>query len=396
MKHKILILLIAACFLSVSLWAGGFGLTLEQTAGVSGDGDESFFDYSAFLVPRFSTYWGANNGLYISAGINADYLDKEWTFAPELLRTELYLRFGGWALTAGRMYYSDPLGYIAEGLFDGGQLSFDSTVGTFNIGAWYTGLLYKTRAGIAMTPKEQEALTAKLDYSDFANTYFAPRRLVAALGWENPSLFSYLMAKFAVLGQFDVSSQGSNGGLNSQYFAGSLSLPLKSFIFDLGGCLELLQADDSGMAFAGDFGILWMLPSNFPSRLKFLARYASGETGSVDAFLPVTSRAQGNVFKPGLSGLSLFSLDYAAQFHPAFSFDLSSTYFIRNDKYTYSSLGDEGYFLGNEFFGRLVWCPVSDLQFVLGAGAFLPSMGNVAPDGKSIWRVELNVFFSLY
>ena len=378
-------------------FAYDFGLILDQTVGAAGNGGESAVDYSGIFVPRFTFYWGEDADIYVSAGIRADYLSKEWTVAPELLRTELSMYFGKGALTAGRMLYSDPLGYVTDGLFDGARFSYDTNPGTFGAGAWYTGFLYKDRAYIAMTPKEGESYNKKLGYSDFANTYFAPRRFVTALDWENLSLAYLFMAKAALLGQFDLTGEQ----LNSQYFVGNITMPYKAFSFNLGACLELIQdSGDSGLAFSGDLGASWQLPTALLQRFLFLARYASGagggSSGSINAFLPVTSKTQGYVLKANLPGFTLLSLDYAAKLHPLFSIALSSNYFIRNDKETYSGLGDKGNLLGNEFYGRAFWSPLSDMAFNFGAGVFLPSMGNVAPDARALWRVEMNAVVSLY
>ncbi|MCL2069441.1 MAG: hypothetical protein FWH19_00460 [Treponema sp.] len=384
------VVLIAGC--SIALFAVDFGLILDQNAGFSGNGDESAFEYSGILVPRLSALLGERGELFVSAGMQAGYQDDEWKFAPELLRTEISARFGGGAIMAGRMYYSDPLGYISEGLFDGGRLSFDTAAaGTFGAGAWYTGFLYKNRANIAMTQAELEAAALEVDLSDLENSYFAPSRFVAALDWEHPSFLDVLMMNFAILGQFDL----SEGDLNSQYLVGSIALPLRNFIFDLGGCLELIQdSGESGTAFSADLGAVWALSAN--QRLAFLARYTSGSSDSTEAFLPITTKSQGFVLKANHSGITMLSLDYSGRLNRSASVGLSSSYFIRNDMETYANFGDEGNLLGNEFSGRLFWSPVSDLQFNLWAGIFLPSMGDVSPDAKSIWRVELSMIVSLF
>ena len=244
-----------------------------------------------------------------------------------------------------------------------------------------------------MTAKEQTAQAVKLDYSDFANTYFAPRRFVAALDWENPSLAYIFMVNTALIGQFDLSGEE----LNSQYLIANIAMPYRSFFFKLGGCLNLIQnSGDSGIGFSGDLGAAWLMPGSFQNRLSLLARYTSGTNDSVDAFLPITTETQGHVLKAYHSGITMLSLDYAARLHPSCSISLSSNYFIRNDKETYTGFGDDGNLLGNEFYARLFWSPVSDMQFNFGGGVFLPSMGNVAPDVKAVWRVELNAIVSLY
>jgi hypothetical protein len=134
-----------------------------------------------------------------------------------------------------------------------------------------------------------------------------------------------------------------------------------------------------------------------------LGRYSSGSSGGskMYAFLPFTTVSQGYVLKPKLSGISMVSLDYAVRFHETFAAGLTASLFIRSDLETYNayplSAGkSNGTVLGPEFFGRFLWSPVSDLQFNLGGGAFLPSMGDAASKEKMLWRVELNAIFSLY
>jgi len=380
----------------LSLWAGDFGLVLDQTAGYGGYGNDGKLDYSGMLIPRFSSLVGNSGSFYVSAGVKADYQNDTWVIVPELLRTEFSWSFSGGDFSAGRMYYSDPLGFIAEGLFDGVRFSLDTEAGSFSAGAWYTGLLYKNRANITMTPRELKSSAENTDYSDFINTYFAPRRIVSALEWENPSLGDLLKLNLSLLGQSDL----LNGDrLNSQYLVGKITLPYSAFVFSLGGCFELLQsaAEDNSIALAGELGVDWMLPTPIEDQLSLTGRFSSGvvNNSSIVAFLPVTTVDQGELLKPKLSGMSVVSLNYTARLLPALSANITSSYFIRSDLGTYS-FGSDGYFLGNEFFGRLLWSPVSDVQVNLGGGIFMPSLGDAAPKSDNLWRVELNVILALY
>jgi len=330
-------------------------------------------------------------------GLRADYLDESWVYLPELLRTELTWRFDSGQIMTGRMYYSDPLGFIAEGLFDGARFSLDTAAGTFSAGAWYTGLLFKDRINITMTDKELKDNIAGLKYGHFFDTYFAPRRILTALDWEHPAIAELVRIKFSLLGQFDV----SGADLNSQYAAAKVSFPINNFVFDVGGCLELIEEKDKdlGIGLAGELGIAWMLPTALEDRLAFLGRFSSGAVkGSrMMAFQPLTTKTHGEVLEARLSAISMLSLDYLARFHRTVSAGLTSSYFVRSDlgvRIGYD--GENGYFLGNEFYGRFLWNPVSDIQLNLGGGIFLPSLGNVAPDAQKLWRVELNVIISLY
>ena len=386
--------------LSLPLWAKDWGIVLEQSGGYGDFGSGNQPEYIGILIPRFSHLWGNNRELYISVGLNAEYKNEKWNIAPELLRTEFTWILSNAELKAGRMHYSDPLGFIAEGLFDGGRYSSITGLGTFSFGIWYTGFLYNRRASITMTGNELEAYNAKLDYSDFSNTYFAPSRLLSALDWEHPGLMRGLLrGRLSLMGQFDLTGEE----LHSQYLTGKFSLPVNPFQFDIGGSLALIQySEEMNIAYAAELAAFWIMPFSFPSRLSFLGRYSSGvsENRTTMAFLPLTAIFQGSVLEVSIPGTSMISLEYIARLQRTVSLGLSSSYFIRNDLYTYSGYPisaetDGGHFLGNEFFGRFYWNPFTDLTLNLGAGIFLPSLGNVSPDADNIWRLNLNFILSI-
>ena len=400
MCRKVLALLIVNCLFLLTpclVLAADFGLILDQNADYGGYGDSGQFTYSGILIPRVSAMLGDTSDIFVSVGLQAAYSDK-WYFIPELLRTEFSYYSDMFGFTVGRMLYTDPLGFIAEGLFDGALFSYTNEVGTFSFGAWYTGLLYKRRVNIAMTADELKSYAAFLDFNDLANTYFAPRRFVAALGWEH--LGRPLKTMVSVLGQFDLAGDNI---LHSQYLIGKVSVPGNVFSVGAGGAFSLLQYDgDLSSAFAAEIDIGWTPPTSFQSKVSLLGRYSSGVIGGgmFTAFEPLTIETQGEIMNAKLSGLSFVSLDYMTRLHRTFSVGLTSSYFIRTDKETYTSYpvlsgNSTEYFLGNEFFARLLWSPFSDIQVNLGGGMFLPSLGNVAPEAKSSWRVELNVIIAL-
>jgi hypothetical protein len=390
------------------LWAVDFGLILDLTPGAGDYGAGGKFDFSGILIPRFSVLPGDTGEIFISAGALLDYQNESWSAIPELLRTEFSARFNDLEIKLGRTQYADPLGFIADGLFDGAQLLIDSEkLGTFRLGTWYTGLLNKKRINITMTDEEFESFHTETDFSDFANTYFAPRRLIVSLDWEHPGLGEIVRAKAAFISQSGL----SKNGLHSQYLAAKFTVPVKAFVFDLGGCLELIEnapyngasLQEIGFGLAGEIGVSCNLSNSdrmpgFEDKLSFTGRFSSGiaADSAVVAFLPVTTAKQGYVLKAKLSGLSMLLVDYLARLHESFSAGISSSYFIRSDLTAFQNFSGEGYFLGNEFFGRLIWSPVSDVQLNLGGGVFLPSLGNVSPRSDPLWRVELNVITALY
>jgi hypothetical protein len=407
MNKRLVLIFCLLFFTCILIPAADFGLILDQNADyggfvrTAGDFADGTFAYSGIFIPRVSALLGDVADIFISAGFETSFNEK-WFFVPELLRTELSIYSGMVDFTIGRMFYSDPLGFIADGLFDGMSLALLSEAGTFSLGAWYTGFLYKRRANIAMTYEEALSYAIPFEYNDFFNTYFAPRRFVAALGWEH--LGGSVQKMVSVLGQFDLNNGFNFSGeslLHSQYLIGKFSIPGNLLSFDLGGALGLIQyGGEPGMSFAAELGITLTPPASFPNRLSFLGRYSTGNAGGqVSPFQPITVKTQGEILGAKLSGISFVSLDYAARLHRTLSLGITSSCFIRSDLETYMTYPTEensgGYFLGTEFFGRLLWSPLSDLQFNLGGGAFLPALGNAARSADISWRAELNAVISL-
>jgi len=302
MKKTILIRCVIALALTAiplcSLAAYDLGFLVDNAASYEGNEDTpelKDMQYSGTGVLWFSTPLGETADLYISGGAKAQYEYREWKVIPELFRTELTVQIGeNGSLSVGRMSYADPLGFIAAGLFDGARYSMDFANGsTLGIGAWYTGLLYKKDINITMTEEDFAMYNEPLDYGNFFDTYFAPKRLVAALDWEHPALKDFIRVNLSLIGQFDLS--GNEILYHSQYLIAKLGIPVKSFFFELGGSAELAEMSNRyQFAFAGELGIAWSLPTKINDRLKFTGRFSSGtKNDTFRAFVPITAEAQG-------------------------------------------------------------------------------------------------------
>jgi len=405
---KTLLLLAEVFYLSVfSLYAFDFGIIFSQDVQMdvpAFDFEQVSFDIKGVLMPRFTTPLGDKGNLYVSAALSyeVDPSDETDPFAiiPELTRADVNFNFGIINLNVGRMFYNDPLGITANGLFDGAQVSVITRDGNIRAGFWYTGLLYKDRAKITMTPDEMESSGEKVDYEDFINTYFAPSRILAAVEYDHPSLIGLLDLRASMLFQFDAS--GDN--LHSQYFMAALSVPIKSFIFDAGGCLELIEYDDEVKpAFAANLGVTYILPTKLEKHIKLSWRFSSGvsEDETVGAFLPLTTVPQGDILEAKFTGLSLLSLGFTGRITKSLSVDAAFTEFIRSDLGTYryypvTDGNSEGFFLGAEIFGRVVWNITSGIRLNFGTGVFIPALGDAAPEADALWRVKLNLVFSIY
>ena len=409
MKKKIfliLLIILLPCF----VMAAEFGLVLNQYVDVgSSESENMFVEYNALLVPRLLFLFDDSSGgnflgsLFISAGLNARYFADELVYVPELLRTELYLQWGSLGVSAGRFGYSTPLPFLIDGLFDGVRFSYNSGLGNLSFGAWFTSLLYKKNIGIGMTETDRAINDVPLDYGNLTGTYFAPQRFLASFDWENLAVADILRLNAALTAQMDLSRAVDS--YNSQYLSLKIGLPAGSIFFELGAILSTGQTgstNDFDMAFAGNVGIYWTLPTRFNSRIALNALYTSGQTnGLIGAFVPVTTSYAGDIFLARLTALTVLDLDYLARFNENFGINLNAKYFIRNDLVTDSSYNiaapdDNGQLLGAEFYAGFSVTPVSDLNLNVGGGMFVPQLGNNWSTAIPLWLVKFALIFTFY
>jgi hypothetical protein len=402
-QQVIFLLTLILILLPVFTGAEDFGLLLNQSAGLGNTSGGNSFNYSASALPRFSFLVGDTGSLFLSAGLTFEYAGEEANFVPELMRTEFSMLFGAAGIRAGRITYSTPMPFTAAGLFDGFHVTHTSGMGKFGLGVWYTGLLCKKSLSITMTEDETAVQNMPIDYENFADTYFASKRLIVSAEWEHPSLLEMFSLKTAVTAQFDLNDHDTK--YNSQYLTLKMSMPVDRFMFELGGIFAMCQSepkiDAAGIALAGELGITYTLPTSFNSRLSFNMTYASGKTeGVLDAFVPITVKKYGSVLQSKITGLTVLSLDYSARVTEPLGISFSASYFIRNDLMMYDVFpiqdsGDDGYLLGGEFSGQFVWSPFSDLQVIFGGGVFIPAMGDIWSDVSPVLKANLLVILSV-
>jgi len=185
------------------------------------------------------------------------------------------------------------------------------------------------------------------------------------------------------------------------YLSAKAAMPIKQFTVSTGLCIQTAKDiiyDKTGIGLAGELGGSWITPTPFFSQLSLTGRYSSGKKNSIIPFIPVTAKPQGNVLQTQLYSISSLLLDYDAKLYPNISAGLSASYFVRNGKDIDSAMAFDGggSALGCEFFGRAVWNPFTDLSVNLGAGVFLPSLGNAAPDADTQWRLQLGFTLVVY
>jgi hypothetical protein len=405
MKHHLCFFALTV-LLGTSLFAMDYGLVLDAAAnyespeGFSNPGMEKF-NFSGILRPWVAIPLNESMDLHLSAGVSLKYEQEEMSAAPELYHTEFTWRpREDQYLGIGRLYYSDPLGFIAEGFFDGAAWSSPLGNGTLSLGVYYTGLLYKKTAYITVTAAEEASYANKLDYSNFADTYFAPKHLLGAAGY---SMFfgEDLRLNFALLTQFDLN--GKEEYYSSEYLVVKAVYPYKDFIFEAGGTAEIIEASGESILFgmAGLLGASWKLPATKlgVQRLSLRGRYASGRWGDslLAEFRPLTTEAAGQVLRAKFSGLTVIEAAYLARLHKTFALDITAAYFIQNDLGTYTGpfASTAQYLVGAEAYAQFIWNPASDLRCSLGGGAFLPGLGNTSAGSKPLWRINLSITTTL-
>jgi hypothetical protein len=409
--------LVSCCAAALLLLAPGaasaldYGLIFAQTAQAGERGADFSTDsleYTLQAAPWLFVGLGDRVELYVSGGLRVDRIVDEWIFAPELYRFQAAFQvFPQLRIGLGRFQYRDSLdGLIAAGLFDGLSLSLDLPGGRLSAGGYYAGFQYKKTADIVMNAADAALYAGAVEYESprtFADSYFAPRRALASLGWDMADLLGGAFSLEA-LGQIDLT--GRDSLLHTGYLMIRYARPLGNLVrFDLGGTASVLQ-EGVPMAlefsFAGSAALGWLLPTPFPDELRVSFRGSSGEfTDTFTAFHPVSTATVGEVLRAPLSSLMLADITYTLRILRVLSLGLQGACILRTDSRSYQDPAGEllntssSPLLGEEAYARLSWTPLSDLSFTLGGGVFFPNWGGAYVDQARIrWRISLGSLFS--
>ena len=399
---RIFFCIIFLCLCSF-IFAVDFGAVLGGNAEMENAGDETVVQAKATIAPWLSLPLG-NADLFLSLGASAEYIEN-WVFVPELLRLEItFMPISTLLVRAGRIPWQDVSRFTAKGSFDGVDLELD--LGKFRIGAsaLYTGLLYQNTAEINYTESDPADYGAEFDIADFSNTYFAPRRFLASLYAEFPSLVAGRGdLSVGLLAQFDLTD--AEEAFHTQYLLLRYTHVYKRLDLAAAAAMEIENTEDRGFkpayAFVLEGGWQVQAPLFIKDRLSLAVMFASGEGPGTAAFFPIIREAQGLALKPCFSGVMVIRANYEARILSTLSAELGARYFLRNDSITVSSpyeeydLEDDSYFMGAEINAAVYWAPFSDLTFSLAGGLFLPQTGKAFASGAPIiWSVNAGAIFS--
>ena len=396
MKRTILFALLFSAFILSGLWAVDYGALIKGELYIDGaDGAEA--SGSLFFAPWISVPFDRAE-LYISAGLNTSISGEAYA-APEIFRLEYsFWRSSLFSFRVGRIGWQDPSLFIANGRFDGAEFLFNT--GKISVGAnvLYTGFLFEDTSYVNVSPADPKDYGAGFSWDNFADTYFAPRRLIASVYGEFPGFPSGRGNLYAgIIAQFDLSD--ADDAFHTQYLLLRHSMTYKAFDLDVSGAAELENTAESGVKPAFAFSVEggYQLPTAMADKLSLGLAWASGKGSATGAFFPITREAQSFVLQPILSGMMIIRAGYNARILPSLSVEAGAHYFIRTDSDSFSApyLENNNYALGMELNTGLLWVPFSDLVLSLKAGVFMPKTGSAWADGAPVlWRITLGTVFS--
>jgi hypothetical protein len=385
------VLLLLCLFIAPFLAALDTGAIVSGQFNLQNSGETSFGG-KFILAPWLSFPLGSADA-FISAGMHVEFNDGV-SVVPDIFNMELSARPADkFYLRAGRILWYDPSRFVAKGRFDGVDAMLDIGIARLGISALYTGLLYRNDNHINISPTDPVDYDAEFSWADFGNTYFAPRRILAALNGEfNPFRRGNLNA--GILAQFDMSS--ATDPFHTQYFVIRYTHVYRQFDIAAAGAMQLGKAGgEFKTAYASSLEAGLLTNIFVKERLSAGMRWSSGEGPHTAAFFPLFREAQGVALKPGFSGMMTLSLNYDMRLLHSLSADIGCRYFIRTDStsFTDCDLNNSSYMLGLELGGNLLWVPYSDLAFSLGGGVFFPQTGR-AMDGPVRWCLEIGTIIS--
>jgi len=379
----------------VSFVFADFGVVLSE-GFIAEAYDETNYASKTTIAPWLSLPIGESD-FYVSAGMSVHYEEK-FSFVPELFRLELTLRPGTrFSARLGRISWQDPSLFTAFGYLDGADISLN--LGAIRLGAagFYTGLLNKNTASINISPGDPTDYSADFDWSDFGNTYFAPRRFLASLYGDFPGLpYGRGNINAGLLAQFDLSEAAEH--YNTQYLLLRYTFYYKRFDLAASGAVEFENTKADGIKLAYAFSMEAGLQTGFlRDRLSLGLRYASGSDQDTAAFFPVIRESMGAVLTPVFSGIMTIRGIYEARFTPTLAAYLGGRYFIRTDTSTFTDpyIVNDSRLLGIETDGTVQWNPFSDFSFSVAGGIYFPKTGPaMASDAPVRWSLKMSAIFS--
>jgi len=339
----------------------------------------------------------------------------------------------------GRQFFYDYSTKVLAHELDGFAAVINAQSIHAKLGLGSTALLFKQPSTIQISQRDRE------DFID-DGLFFAPRRLVGQLEIGLPSVLLRQNLTFSVLSQWDLRTDPAKAGdkvaltskgvaVNTYYFGLGFDGKIATGLYyKVSGYLEYgttlspkdrstsgdaIYADDTILAGMGDVSLSWFVPEFLGSRFRLGGNISSGDDGVTNGVASVQADYSGsrNTFFSGISKRG-GGFVYIPQFGNSFVTNLgwsvkptqvkpgNQEFGISVDAYGFMRLlngaidspkalvdGSNESWLGAEIDLSTDFKPVSDVQFTVDTGVFLPN--TKAIDEKTSWKLGLSASLAL-
>ncbi|MFA6505171.1 MAG: hypothetical protein WCT14_03680 [Treponemataceae bacterium] len=396
-------------FLAVASAASlDFGLSLTNDSDYLYEGDWSLVQANEAHV-WLAVPFGSSNALYVSGlyEFQGTFNSTTSTLVPwrlDLGRTEFEGLLEGFLgsssvfrYSVGRIAVEDFSNRVMSNLIDGFRAELSLNNFSIYLGAGYRGLTYKEDARSLIDEDDQTA------YED-SSVYFAPKRVMANLGFRLNELVQGHDFGLEAWGQYDLESAGkqTHTAYVEPFFEGRFGRLFRW----RGWCVAEFGYDGEFFKSVAAGGTVRLsIPEIIGFRVTGNVAWASGTNENFRYFAPIRQKQIVTVAAYPFSDILLTSLDLSASPLRRVTVGATGSALFRtttnapsSDALTKATVRTEtsGYYLGFEPTARVAWQAAADLSFHLSGGVFIPNTVDIyTTDSPLRWKASINAAFNL-
>lgn len=394
----------------VCAWESGFLISNDFNSENTTGGDKATtheFGENLKASLFLSIKPGEKTSIYLKGSVNLlneTIINRPsaWEISGELDNAQINLApISFFYAEVGRLPFRDVSGLIADGNYDGGFVRFIMNSHSLAAGAYYTGLLFRGTAKLALSEDDVN------DY--YGSKYFAPPHLFMTASYRYATDSGSVFFELAGLREIDMRERSQK---STNYILGKASFGFgQDARLNIASAVSWAMNGDAatpGFSVRADFGM--RLPSWYPSRLAAEFNFFNGNSGDDEipaAPMPVLTRQKVSfVYNPVAARLFSGKFLYLVRVSDTLNFESDFSIFFRTRAKQrpghrllsdYENTMSESMVLGEELAVYGIWTPTSDFSLSLGAGFFFPDSG---PDGAYErgtpveWDVKLSFLLS--
>jgi hypothetical protein len=400
---------ICLVLLGAAVFAADYGVVLDNLSGwSSSEGGETLQRDRA--TAWFATPLAAGVDLYASFRLDY-YLTPEpsWfgltNYGFDIGRFDFLAAFPGnaanpmsWSIGGGRFQYTIQNGTIFSGRLDGLNAKIDTRGTTYRFALGYLGLMPKIDTRTLLSADDIA------DYDDDA-VFFAPPRLVLDAELTLVELFARQDLSIGISSQFDfrgLASTEPNEIVHSQYLSFILAGSLGRNIFHSAHADLGIGESNRGILVmvAAGYSVSYYIPELARARLELLVDYASGKTGFLSIWRPISQRQMGFVYNVSFADCLSVTLDASITPLNFLTLGIKGSPFLRTSTQALSDTmfdtASTDSYLGTEADLYAIFRPGSDFTLSAAFGVFLPAAGlSYLPGAAPRWLVSATATLSL-